>query len=663
MLILKMLLLATIVAGAGCSQAADPQDPADMGGVDDMGADDEGADDADAADAEDTALPSRCIAAPTPWAAGTPIFSEQTEASGLLELNAEAQHIGAVDWNGDGLADLVLRRDSTTGLTWDDWAAGTRAFWLLENQGDGTFVDRTRESGIVESREDPNLGRPSEIAVFADVDNDGDLDAFTAYRSTGSRPDGAEVMLNDGAGGFTFGDVGFQIHKAGLPWPAYGASFVDHNRDGRIDLWVAYFANVSDVLYEQQEAGTFADRSSLYGIIEDSTPEARNEGRAPTSGWGATACDLNGDGQPELMSTSYGRSPNHLWLAGLADGVPTYENVSVESGYAFDDRTDWSDDESARCWCMLHPDDEDCAGVPPPDVFPCSVDADALRWNHFTSREPSSLGGNSATTICADLDGDGDMDLLNTELRHWDVGSASDPTEILVNDGALRPSFSRPGRAAMGLERVQEATYWDEGDLDAAVFDFDNDGRPDIWINSSDYAGTRAHLYRQVSAGQYQEVALGDFVDLTRAKGIGIADFDRDGDLDVVASRSDVRCDDPVECVDFHARYFDNVVGNGNNWVQLRLEGGAGTNRSAIGARVTVDNGDVMQVQEVGGGHGRLGIQHELALHFGLGTACEATVTVRWPNEALTEQTFTLDAGHRWALVEDGTPVLDPLGP
>jgi hypothetical protein len=102
-------------------------------------------------------------------------------------------------------------------------------------------------------------------------------------------------------------------------------------------------------------------------------------------------------------------------------------------------------------------------------------------------------------------------------------------------------------------------------------------------------------------------------------------------------------------------RYFENVLGDGGNWVKLHLTGGEGTNRAAIGARVEVRTGDRLQVQEIGGGHGHYNIQHDLALTFGLGPACEAEVTVRWPDAALTTERFTVQSGHRYE-VRQGEP-------
>jgi enediyne biosynthesis protein E4 len=93
-------------------------------------------------------------------------------------------------------------------------------------------------------------------------------------------------------------------------------------------------------------------------------------------------------------------------------------------------------------------------------------------------------------------------------------------------------------------------------------------------------------------------------------------------------------------------------VGEGTNFVQLTLTGGEGANRAAIGARVDLVAGDLRQTQEVGGGGGQLGDQTDLTLHFGLGAACEAEVTVRWPDAAGTTERFTLGSGYRWQIAQ-----------
>ena len=63
-------------------------------------------------------------------------------------------------------------------------------------------------------------------------------------------------------------------------------------------------------------------------------------------------------------------------------------------------------------------------------------------------------------------------------------------------------------------------------------------------------------------------------------------------------------------------RIYENLVGNNQNWIQLSLEGAPGTNRAAIGARVSVTAGGVTQTQEIGGGRGRYSTQADMTLHF-----------------------------------------------
>lgn len=647
-------LCCVIIASCSGQPKRDGTPTIDTGGIDANAADMSGAD-TTSEDAATTMLPNRCMGGGGGWSPGTAAFRDASSDVGLVAINPTGVRISAVDFDGDGYADLFIRR---TGATGDDFD-GDRTTWLLRNTGEGTFEDVTEASGLVRARYAPsaNLGRPAEVVAFADVDNDGDLDAVTAFSNDGTNAEGAELMLNDGDGTFSFGSLVAPFRREGVATSVGGLTWVDVDRDGQVDLWVGQGATggvpLGDLLFAQAEDGSFTDVTSARGLqTADWTREALNAGLAHSNAWSSAACDLNGDGNPELLAASYGRAPNKLFL-GDANG--DFTDHSVASGYAFDDRTDWTDNESARCWCTLNPTDADCAGVPAPNIR-CETNADAFRWSHGSDRDPFRLGGNSGTTVCGDVNNDGHLDLLTTEIVHWDVGSSSDPSELLINDGAA--NFTRPGNDATGLTRTEPGPTWDRGDITGALFDFDNDGRLDVLINSTDYPGTRAHLYHQQPDGTFVRVSLGDGIDHQSSHGVGIADFDRDGDLDIVLGHSRNRCSSGSHCYDAaHVRYFENTVGQDANWVQLSLEGGEGTNRAAIGARITVTTDELTQTHEIGGGHGHYGIQHDLVAHFGLAASCRATVTVRWPDAELSEETFEVQAGYRYDIRQGEPPV------
>lgn len=617
--------------------------------------------------------PAICHKGPK-WKAGTKIFKEATSDWGLDTIKAEGTLIDAVDFDGDGWPDVVVRRG---GETPDDFAAGgVRQTWFLRNTQDGHFEDVTEKSGVRKNRTlaDQTKGRPGQVVAFGDVNNDGLLDVYTGHTDDPKvvMPETSEILLNKGDGTFELGPAAspLRIKKPNHDAPA-SATFIDFDRDGKLDLWVVEntynYVPIVDRLYKGDGTGNFADVTVAKGLKSldwnVATVDDLNQAKGHTVGWSGNACDLDGDGNPELLGGSYGRAPNHLWRGKGAENGFMYDNASVSSGYAYDDNIDWTDNESARCWCKLHPDAQDCAGVPPPKYIACNVDADAFRWSHDSDRELYRLGGNSASTECADIDNDGHIDLVTGEIAHWDVGSSSDKAELMLNAGTADLGFERPGNAVTGLARKHSGAGWDEGLMSHSILDFDNDGWQDIYYGDSDYPCNVGLLYHQVSPARFESVAAGDFFDQARSHGSAVADFDQDGDLDIVVGHSRMRCGGNYLCKGTNDCYatsqvklFENIIGQDGNYLELTLTGGPSTNRLATGARVTVKAGDITQTKEVNGGFGLYGSQNDLSLHFGLGDACEAEVTIRWPDATLTTQAFKLPSGYRFAVTQGEPP-------
>ncbi len=616
--------------------------------------------------------PPECELTADAWQPGQQAFRDATADWGLEDMVTLGVRVSVTDIDGDGWPDLLTRNGGGP----DDFTAedGQRR-WVLRNTGAGTFEDVTELSGLFAGRLDGISGsRPGEVMMSGDVDNDGDLDVFTAITRSDiyAESETSELMLNDGTGSFTL--AGDPIWADWLAVPV-GATFLDADLDGWLDVFVSNNKRaddnspLQDRLFMGLGDGSFAEDTVAMGLESSqwNNIDRLNDAEGHTWGWGATACDLNNDGLQEIMSASYGRAPNHLWRAREGGDVGVeYRNESLDSGYAYDHRDEWWTNYNAQCYCEDNPQAEDCDLAPPPEDYSvCQALFNGFggmyRWSHSGDREPWRLGGNSATTTCFDVNNDGWLDLFTGEIVHWDVGPNSDPAEIMFNTGDPDVVFDRPGPIATGVSRGDEdELYWDHGDMNNAVLDFDNDGRMDIYLSTSDYPETRGNLFHQADDGTFELVDVDDAIDHLRSAGAAAVDLDRDGDLDLVVGHSRMRCGGgyPNDCYDKpYVRVFENLADGRNNWVQLRLEGTDTTNRSAIGARVTVARCGETLTRTVDGGHGHVGTQEDLAVHFGLGDSEEVEVTVHWPDLLRSSQTFTAQAGAMYDVRQGDEPV------
>jgi len=147
-------------------------------------------------------------------------------------------------------------------------------------------------------------------------------------------------------------------------------------------------------------------------------------------------------------------------------------------------------------------------------------------------------------------------------------------------------------------------------------------------------------LYRNLADSSFLNVTEGSGLDLQLpSMAMALIDYDRDGALDVVVSHWNEGY-----------RLYRNI-GAAGSWIAFELLGGAGISRDALGTRVEIETADGVQRRELRAGESR-GSSHQPLLHFGLGTATDARVTVHWPNGTQTDF-GTLAAGQYHRLIHD----------
>jgi len=629
------------------------------------------------------------------------ITAEVLPSGGDPEKAPTATSLRSGDLDGDGYPDLVTtggegfptRPAAATGDRRDK--AGSRTRNVFMNRPDPSdplgkrriFVDATEESNLLATR-DGKGGYAFGVASLGDVDNDGDLDVVVGPSDAGqgsrASDDPAGVMYNDGRGQFSLGPTGTALDRVTGFAPST-AALLDFDKDGALDYLPGAFKapapNLqSPMLLRGMGDGSFTNRAPALGFPKVCTPTMD---RAPpcAPAMGVSACDLDMDGDQDILFASYHREPNQIWRN---DGA-SFVEIGLETGLASDELQDFSDDESYRCYCRNRPGV--CDPQPPaPDpvvcegygfqlcqggkcifdtTMSCTSDdecfGDGRGWFAGYSDQSWQLGGNNYSLACGDIDNDGDMDIMTGTIRHGDVGKSSDASELCLNDaapGAILGRFRRPGPQATGIDRsaFEQGKGWDTGDLTTTMVDLDNDGLKDLYLCSSDYFDNHGWVYHQRPDHTFEDVTQVSGIGQEQSRGITFFDFDRDGDLDVAIGTSTAR-------VGGHATLFvyENLAGQDRNWLQVALEGGGlgRTNRSAIGALVKVTAGGVTQQQEIQGGHSFSGTQNELVLTFGLGSACAVDkLEVRWLDAANTVETFVDVTPNRRVRLTEGSGVV-----
>jgi hypothetical protein len=498
--------------------------------------------------------------------------------------------VAFIDYDNDGWQDLFVL--SGTRLDGDPADATNR---LYKNNRNGTFTDVTEQAGL------RRTGWASAVTV-GDYDNDGFDDLFITYY-------GRNVLFRNNGNG-TFSDV---TEKAGLAQEAVrygsGCTWVDYDRDGHLDLFVATYLNTT--LEKLPKPGENPD-CTWKGLPVNCGPRGLPTGYVQLF-------RNNGDGTFKDVSRE----------SGVATASRSYPMTAVAADV---DNDGWPDIyvacDSTPSWLFRNQRDG-------------TFREEGLQRGAALSEDGLEQAGMGLGV--GDYDLDGSLDILKTHF--------SDDTNVLYRNDGKGNFDDFTLRAGLGVET--RFVGWGAG-----IVDLDNDGHPDLFlVTGSVYPEieqkvpaypfrTPRLVFRNLGEGRFEELIdeAGPGVAATHtSRGCAFGDFDNDGDMDVVV----INMNEPPSLL-------RNDVTGGGHWLKVLLEG-TKSNRSAIGARVTARYGGRIQAQEVMAQASFYSV-NDRRLHFGLGEATAADLTIRWPTGA-TETVPNVAADHL-VVIREGAGIL-----
>ncbi len=476
-----------------------------------------------------------------------------------------------LDYDNDGFLDVFLVQSGSAAPSGSAPGVKSRPHCaLFHNNRDGTFSPATAGSGL-----DKDLGYGQGVAV-ADYDNDGYDDLFvTAY--------GANHLFRNLGGSGKFEDVtkamGLdKVHGTGY---ATSAAFGDYDNDGRLDLYVCYYAlwthakdkkcgangifdYCSPLLYDPEVHQLFRNTGGRFEDVSARAGITKTKGR----GLAVAFTDYNEDGRQDIFVAN-DLTPNMLWRN---NGNGTFSDVAVEAGCAYGEAG------KAMAGMGIAVADYDRSG------------RDSLYVSNFSGR----------------------------------------PNILFKNAGGIFQDASE--NANLSLSHLPFLTFGCE------FLDYNADGWNDLITNNGHVefhqaqreAGIpyeqRKQLLRNEGRGVFREITdtkqLGDLATPVVGRGLATGDFDNDGRVDVLCSNQDA----PVQL-------FRNHVQNSNHWVSFKMVG-TKSNHNGLHARLILKAGGARQVATVRAGSSYLS-SSDRRVYFGLGAAKQIDeVVVRWPGGA-----------------------------
>jgi hypothetical protein len=472
------------------------------------------------------------------------------------------------DYDNDGWMDILV----LSGTRLEGFPQGREPTnRLYRNNRNGTFTDVTAKAGLTRT------GWASGLCI-GDFDNDGFDDLFITYW-------GQNVLYrNNGNGTFTDVTKRAKLDFTDIRWGS-GCTFIDYDRDGRLDLFVSNYLTFDlktapepgkganclwkgipvncgpkglpfarNRLYHNNGDGTFTDVSEKSGI-------SKVFERYPMT---AVAADFNEDGWLDLYVAC--DSTASILYRNNQDG--TFTDVALESGTAY------NEDGSPQAGMGL---------------------------------------------AVGDYNGDGRMDIFKTHF--------ADDTPVLYRN--LGKWLFEDVTFAAGFGAATKYVCWGAG-----IPDVDNDGWPDIvFVTGNVYPEVEKHfkqyphrsprfVFRNLGNGRFADVSAQSGPGITTphsSRGCAFGDFDNDGDPDLLV----MNMNEPPSLL-------RNDYAGPNHWLKVKLIG-TKSNRTGLGARVVVTAGEHKMSRTVLS-QASYYSHDDLRLHFGLGEETQADrIEIYWP--------------------------------
>jgi hypothetical protein len=504
---------------------------------------------------------------------------DQKLAAIMPEVTSMGAAVSIVDFDRDGWPDIYVTNS----------AIGSKNH-LYRNNHDGTFTDVAEQMGIADVNQDGT--GVSMGAVWGDYDNDGYEDLFLVKWG---RP---ELFHNDQGHGFTR-----VTDEAGLPpWiNANTAVWLDYDGDGKLDLFVGgYYPESLDLWHlpstrmmpESFEYAKNGGRKYLFHNLGNGRFEEVSASVGIDSHrWAlaAAAGDLRGTGHPDLfIANDYGVSELYL-----NDGK-RFREAGAETGIGFAPKSGMNASfgdifNQGKLDIYVSNISEEGVLIQGNNLW-VPEDGPALKYENLARDLGVELGGWSFGAQFGDLNNDGNLDLylengyisLDRKRSYWyDFAKVAGGNSSIIGDAANWPAFD--GRSLSGYQQKH------------------------VWLNDG--------------AGKFNDVAQAVGVtDTYDGRAVVLADLWNRGVLDVIVANQR----GPL-------LIYRNTVSPENDWIEFSLEG-TKSNRSAIGAKLTLFWDGKQQVQLVSGGSG-FASENDRRLHFGLGKNPSIDkVVIRWPS-------------------------------